>query len=429
MNTDDFSGPGIADRLTRGLKSFGTRILVHAASLCASIALITVGEPTAAKASGSILAIFSAYTGLICLFSSGLSRSLSGLFPFAAGLFQAGLFSMLGAPAHAALLAGGAQSFLQRGIMAKGRMGLSWLALPFIFLCAIMLLNGHNISFESMPSKFTVGAISFAGIGLLAWTIRIFLRRNLTKPFYIQKLNAALANMESSLNSGQLPAPMAQQLKVLVGETRQYRQALPAFDEQVEHNILALESTASKVYALSARREPNLWDKAAGQAHSAILHSSNAIRPWLAVQASQSLKNDRPSLSGLAQAQQQNADKLLAKKELLPMELQPYVQTIHRSAQNILDTIRDKPHNEHAAVQFLNRYLTASHRVSDEIIQLTQDGKNSELISSQLTKSKEILARLEDAFAAEHARLMRADVINLNAELGVLDSLLKMDGY
>ena len=308
-------------------------------------------------------------------------------------------------------------------------MGLSWLALPFIFLCAIMLLNGHSISFESMPSKFTGGAISFAGIGMLAWAIRIFLRRTLTKPFYIQKLNAALANMESSLNSGQLPAPMAQQLKVLIGETRQYRQALPAFDEQVEHNILALESTASKVYALSARREPNLWDKAAGQAHNAILHSSNAIRPWLAAQASQSLKNGRPSLSGLAQAQQQNADKLLGKKELLPVELQPYVQTIHRSAQNILDTIRDKPHNEHAAVQFLNRYLTASHRVSDEIIQLTQDGKNSELIGNQLARSKEILARLEDAFAAEHARLMRADVINLNAELGVLDSLLKMDGY
>ena len=30
MNTDDFSGPGIAERLTRALKSFGTRILVHA---------------------------------------------------------------------------------------------------------------------------------------------------------------------------------------------------------------------------------------------------------------------------------------------------------------------------------------------------------------------------------------------------------------
>ncbi len=429
MNTDDFSGPGIAERLTRALKSFGTRILVHAGSLCASIAVITVGEPAAAKASGSFLAVFSAYIGLICLFYSSLSRSLNGIFPFAAGLLQAGLFSMLGAPAHAALLAGGAQSFLQQSVIAKGRMGSGWAALPFIFISAIMLLSGHNISFESMPSKLTAGALSFAGIGTLAWAIRIFLRRSLTKPFYIQKLNAALASMESSLNSGQLPAPMAQQLKVLVGEARQYRYALPSFDEQVERNILALESTASKISALSARGEPNLWDKAAGQTHSAILHSSNAIRPWLAAQATHPPQNARASLSEQAQAQQQNADKLLGKKELLPAELQPYVETIHRSAQSILDTVRDKPHNEHAAVQFLNRYLTASHRVSDEIIRLTQNGKSAEPISRQLARSKDILTRLEAAFAAEHARLMQTDVINLNAELGVLDSLLKMDGY
>lgn len=427
--------PTFADRFTRGLKSFGARVLVHAASIGAAIALVVVGEPMAAKASGSILAAFSAYLGFICLLSPGLSRGLNGLFPFGLGLLQAGVIAMLGAPAHAALLAGGTQSFIQRAIVTKGSMGSGWIALPFMFISGIMLLSGYGISFESMPSALTAGAASFAGIGVAGWGLRAFLRRTIMKPFYIQKLQASLIRMETSLASHQLPAPMQQQLRVLVGETRQYLHTLPPFDEQVEHNILALETTANQVLALSARSEPNLWDKAAGLAHNAILRSSNSIRPWLTHQATQSMVMGTTgggisALPESAQTQQQNADKLLGKKELLPDDLQPYIETIYRSAQNILDTVRDKPQNEHAAVQFLNRYLGASHRVADEIVGLMRSDSNAgEALQKQLIRSKELLARLETAFASEHAHLLQAEVINLTAELGVLDSLLKMDGH
>ena len=418
--------PGLAERLSNALRVFGMRALAHTVSICGSIALIAIVEPTAAEASGEVLAFLSGYTGLVCLLSREVFKNADGRLAFGVGIVQTIISAILGAPLHGSLLLGGAQTFLQCAFNTKGRLGSAWIALPFIFIFGLFLLSGYNISFESVPATLLMGVASFAGVAAAARAFRRFMRRSILRPRYIGKLSSSIKHLEGGLASRQLPAPLQQQVQVLLGESRQYLNNLPPFDRQTEKNIICLEQTAQRIIALAARKRPKLWDYDAGVTHNAVLRSSNMLRPWLFSQAATFALSDLPPA---VQAQEKNVDKLLSKINLLPLELRPLLETICRSAQNILDTVREKPQEESSAMQFLNRYLGAAHRISDELIHLLRSKAKNEEISNQIARSKDLLERLETAFASEHAFLMQTDVINLNAELGVLDSLLKMDGH
>lgn len=423
--------PGFLDRVKNGLRNFGARVLVHVCALFASATIAVVIEPDAALNTGRFLSFFSGYLGLICLFSREMSRSLNWILPFSVGIAQTILLTAIGAPLHAALLAGGAQTWLQRAIQKKGHLGSEWLPLPVMLGSGLLLLSSNDISWQAMSQQLSLGVLSFAGLALGGWSINKVLAGKILRPLYFGRLNTALARFDKAFATKQLPAPMQHQLRGLITESRQYLQNFPSMTKEVETLVLSLETTSRQVESLAQRGTPNLWDATAGNTHNAILRNSNSLRAAIANMSfqTQGLENNKSfSLPPSIAEYQQIIETLLQKRSSLPSELQPCVETICRSATNILECVHDVPGKESAAGKFLNRYLKATQRIIDGYAKLSAQKASTENLKQEIARSKDLLSRLEAAFAAEHAFLLQSDISSLSAELGVLDSLLKMDG-
>lgn len=112
----------------------------------------------------------------------------------------------------------------------------------------------------------------------------------------------------------------------------------------------------------------------------------------------------------------------------LPRGVQAVASSIAASAGNILECMSNDPRDLEPGHRFLNRYMNAVHTVVDKHIRLAREHAITPEIIEALTKSEDMLARLDTAFAREHARLLENDVTDFSADLTVLDTLLKMDG-
>ncbi len=118
---------------------------------------------------------------------------------------------------------------------------------------------------------------------------------------------------------------------------------------------------------------------------------------------------------------------LFTKKEYLPQNMQETLLSLGLSAESILQCMAEDTRDVYAGEKFLTRYLPATHTVLDSYKRYEASPQN-EAITKALVHSEEVLARLAEAFAQEHAYLLRNDVDDFSADLRVLDTLLKMEG-
>ncbi|MDR3074347.1 MAG: 5-bromo-4-chloroindolyl phosphate hydrolysis family protein [Deltaproteobacteria bacterium] len=112
----------------------------------------------------------------------------------------------------------------------------------------------------------------------------------------------------------------------------------------------------------------------------------------------------------------------------LPRSVRGLVESIARSAGNILDYMAANPRDLETGHRFLARYLNAAHAVVDKHLRLAREEVITPETAEALARSEETLARLEAAFAGEYARFLSNDATDFTADLAVLDTLLKMDG-
>lgn len=113
---------------------------------------------------------------------------------------------------------------------------------------------------------------------------------------------------------------------------------------------------------------------------------------------------------------------------LLPEALLPHAQAIVLHGRNILLCMSKDSADVQPGTRFLDRYLTAAHKIADDYIRLSREGQGHQDIEKVLGRVDEIMDRLARAFEEEHAGLLRNDAMQLGAELKVLDKLLKMEG-
>lgn len=119
---------------------------------------------------------------------------------------------------------------------------------------------------------------------------------------------------------------------------------------------------------------------------------------------------------------------LRAKNAHLPQDVRKTVEGIALAANNILECMAADPRDLETGNRFLKRYLAAVHTVADKHARMSREQVITPEVIEALSKSGDMLARLESAFNKEHAHLLQNDATDLSAELNVLDTLLKMDG-
>ncbi len=119
--------------------------------------------------------------------------------------------------------------------------------------------------------------------------------------------------------------------------------------------------------------------------------------------------------------------KLRTKLIFLPSAFKTCLEGLIISAEAIVLCMAEDERDTESGRRFLHRYLPAVHSVVDKYQKIGQD-KNAPNVEEALKQSADILLRLEKAFAQEHENLLRNNVDDFSAELGMLDSLLKMEG-
>ncbi|MCB9496600.1 MAG: 5-bromo-4-chloroindolyl phosphate hydrolysis family protein [Fibrobacteria bacterium] len=102
-------------------------------------------------------------------------------------------------------------------------------------------------------------------------------------------------------------------------------------------------------------------------------------------------------------------------------------QRIVRISRGILSDLRKDPSEYSKARPFLENYLPSARRVMDQYVDLSQRGVSSPDIESALKKADAMLETLGQAFESQRANLAQLDVVNLEVELKLLESTLKME--
>lgn len=294
------------------LRGFGIRMLVHTVSLAVAG---TFALSSSVPACSGLTVAASVYSGLICIFARGISRTPSWLVPAMAGAIQTVTLVFLGFPLYHAIFWGGAQSWLQRLLHKRLQMGVEWLVLPVTLPIAITLA-------DTTPLRLLLPAFTVIGV-----TAGILLRKLMQRI----SVNAAPAKR---LSAGQ--------------------------------QVVALH---------------------------------------------------RASIAALRE-----------KSCRLPQDAQKTVTGIAAAAENILQCLLDNTRNVEQGNRFLKRYLTAVHTIADKHARLAREPVITPDIISALTKSDQMLVRLEAAFVKEHSHLLENGATDFSAELRALDTLLKMDG-
>lgn len=128
---------------------------------------------------------------------------------------------------------------------------------------------------------------------------------------------------------------------------------------------------------------------------------------------------------------------LSCKKAVLPGDLHPRVDALGEATRQILDHDAQAHRsaktgvslgNRHA-LRFFAKYLKAANRLLDGVAQLRQSGATDKQLQPVLERVRDLLPKLETAFAEEHQAFLRNDFLHFSADLTVIDTLLTMEGH
>ncbi len=487
-----FKKRGIAaawDEALGNIAGLGLRVVVHIAALILAFMLPDSGLKS--------FLFFYAYVGIICLVPRGMALAPAWVGPSLLGLLQALLLLLFGMDVHLALFFGGAQTWLQRLIGKKGRMGLEWAALPLLlslgggFIASpptppvrpevdmmrqipgvykeLSPLRSNSIGniLQKVPDLYEkinpapetdnplAPLASFPLLAVLGQACALAYARFYRAPLNKKRMNAASAALGKHLNGKKLPPKIEAPARILADYAAMYaghglfsESFYPALAQGLERINVQLDLVENSLArnrtmvpdGFSQELADNLPHPVAGNDSAdqieetvwTINHISQQIYERLmdmgdspkkaAAQAPENTEAARFSVF------HESVRTLEAKRALLPAELRTTLDNICRSAECILECMKQDPMDLSEGSRFLTRYLKAAQTVVDEYSRLAASGASSAEITQVLEHSRSLLARMEEAFAGEHAALLRNDAMSLKAELNVLDALLKMDG-
>lgn len=120
---------------------------------------------------------------------------------------------------------------------------------------------------------------------------------------------------------------------------------------------------------------------------------------------------------------------LLQQGHKLPADMAANVIRICEYTKLILNSMETDPRDFTPGEKFLNRYLNGTKTIVDNCVALSVRTQSSPKMDEILAQSKATLEGLANAFVEQHHRLLENDAIDLATEVGVLERLLKMEGF
>ena len=104
------------------------------------------------------------------------------------------------------------------------------------------------------------------------------------------------------------------------------------------------------------------------------------------------------------------------------------IKGIEEVTAKILAEIKKDPSIFSDARQFLKYYLDSTVKILEKYVELGSQNLNDASIKNSLAKVEGILGDLQAAFEKQLAGLLAHDVMDLDAELNLLQQTIKMEG-
>ncbi|GHU05852.1 hypothetical protein FACS1894205_6450 [Alphaproteobacteria bacterium] len=403
------------------LKNAGKRLLVHTLSIIGSLALAGSnwsGLGEADSFGASVKAFFVCYIGLICLFPGRSEKPSEWSIPVGLGLSFCAVSLFLGLPIQNAIFLGGLLVWSQRMFYARWRRGWDWLASPFLL---IALWRGFLKDGEGEALAFVAAAFLLAAAGAGVQNVWSQVRR---APSFRRRFGASIQSIREYRDAHNLPEALTVALERL--------QAQGALLLGRKIRVTESDLILSEDMALLAAKLKRLPDVARLEcddafARSVILAVGDMTRRLDARLAQENSGKDSQTDEKRKNARRldvfrQDARRLADGAENLPPDMKRSLENIRLSAASILDCMEKDERDLAPGERFLTRYIALVRTIVDNY----PVGVDPDMSQN---RSRELLLRLEKAFADQHKRFLDNDLLSFNVEMNVLDKLLKMDGY
>ncbi|MBQ7739484.1 MAG: 5-bromo-4-chloroindolyl phosphate hydrolysis family protein [Desulfovibrionaceae bacterium] len=405
------------------LMNVGSRVLVHLLGLVLAMTLSNI-DPV------QPLMI---YVGVICLIPRGDWKKPDWLIMVGIGAIQIVLASILtGGNFPLALLLGGFQSWLQRILLPQIRRLNDWLVLLFLLPAA-----GYVA-----PSLGLLNWICLAGLAVVGYVGQYVYKKIRADAILQDDLKTDLATlktlcldplyskvlMEPTKKSVSLIDSLAKDLQGRIRDGANAIHRIHVMVEDLKGFHLQSKPSSSSGWAYGLLQGGQLGGKKFGTEQQFLtrLQEFNLF-----------LETERRKFHPLSDAEQaletkwlnyeNSGQQLQAKAVNLPANMAVHAQNIASTVVEIVKNMRHDPADRAPGERFLDRYLPAAHKIVDEYLRLA-NATYSQEVEQALTRSVDVLGRLETAFKDELTSLLQNDAINFTAEVETLDVLLKMHG-
>jgi len=104
------------------------------------------------------------------------------------------------------------------------------------------------------------------------------------------------------------------------------------------------------------------------------------------------------------------------------------VDDIFNIVEKIFDDFKKDPNDIKASRQFLGYYLDSTIKIIKKYAEISDQNINSEVVRSTLSRTEKLLDTIKTAFEKQLSHLLQNDILDLDAEVEVLDKTLKMEG-
>ena len=105
------------------------------------------------------------------------------------------------------------------------------------------------------------------------------------------------------------------------------------------------------------------------------------------------------------------------------------IKEINLTVEKIIKTVETKPDKYKKSEKFFNYYLPVTIKILNRYDEIENQKLTSEESQKFMESTKKMIEKTNNAFKKQLSSLYQSDMIDLDAEMKVFDSMLKADGY
>ncbi len=131
----------------------------------------------------------------------------------------------------------------------------------------------------------------------------------------------------------------------------------------------------------------------------------------------------------LQEAKAQNTEILKMVQKVEPTKLRQNIREISETATKIIQTIEQKPEKYKKAATFFDYYLPVTLKILTKYDEIENQRLGFQESEKFMKQAENMITEMNQAFQKQLANLYQSDMVDTDAEMKVIETMLKADGF